>query len=113
MLSSWIEAGFSPFITSCSSESLQRMMSMRSPRSSSITALMREPRTPTHAPMQSIFGSCAIPAIFVRAADDDAHARAVLAHLDDDRSDPVAGRKRLAAHALLLGKVGLDLAEVD
>ena len=49
-----------------SRESLQRMMSMRSPRSSSITALMREPRTPTQAPMLSILGSMEVTAIFVR-----------------------------------------------
>ena len=59
-------AGFNPFMISVSSESLQRMMSMRSPRSSSITALMREPRTPTQAPMQSIFGSWESTAILVR-----------------------------------------------
>ncbi len=39
---------------------------MRSPLSSSMTALMREPRTPTQAPMQSILGSEERTAIFVR-----------------------------------------------
>ncbi len=45
---------------------IRRMMSMRSPLSSSMIDLMRAPRTPTHAPTQSTFVSLLCTASLVR-----------------------------------------------
>ena len=49
----------------------------------------------------------------VGAADDDAHPRAVLADLQHDRADAVAGGEGLAPHPLLARQVGLGAAQVD
>ncbi len=53
--STW--AGFSEFIRRTSRESFHRMMSIFSPPISSMILRMREPRTPTQAPMASTLGS--------------------------------------------------------
>ena len=55
--------------------SFQRTMSMRSPLSSSITFLMRLPRTPTHAPTASTFKSIDVTATFERYPASRATAR--------------------------------------
>ena len=58
--SSWmceISAGLRALVISPSCSEFQRMMSIRSPLSSSMIDLIRVPRTPTHAPTQSTLSS--------------------------------------------------------
>ena len=59
-------AGASAPITNCAGSSDHSTMSTRSPASSLVTALTREPRTPTQVPMGSTRLSCETTAILAR-----------------------------------------------
>jgi hypothetical protein len=65
-LMSVISAGRSALMISASTDSFHRMMSIFSPFSSSVIDLMRVPRMPTQAPMQSTRMSAEATAILVR-----------------------------------------------
>jgi hypothetical protein len=61
-----ISAGASALMTNFAGSSENRMMSTRSPASSLVTAVTREPRMPMHVPCGSSRGSFDLTAIFAR-----------------------------------------------